>query len=162
MLDHDLATLYNVETKALKQAVKRNIERFPTDFMFEMTRKELILLRSQIDPSTEDQHGGARYLPFCFAESGIAMLSSVLKSERAIQVNIQIIRIFIKIRQLFTDHTELRLEIEKIKNDLHNQCKNVELVFQYFDELSKKIDKIDLHQQEPATRKRIGYKSDDL
>jgi hypothetical protein len=162
MFDHDLATLYNVETKVLKQAVKRNIERFPEDFMFEMTRKELTLLKSQINTPTEDGHGGQRYLPFCFTEAGIAMLSSVLKSERAILVNIQIIRIFIKIRVLFTDHTELRLEIERIKNEMHKQGKNVDLIFHYFDELSKKIDKMDEQKQEPAPRKRIGFKSEDF
>jgi hypothetical protein len=162
MFDHDLATLYNVETKVLKQAVKRNIQRFPLDFMFEMTRKELVLLKSQGEASAEDGHGGLRYLPFCFTEAGIAMLSSVLKSERAIQVNIQIIRIFIKIRVLFADQTVLRLEIERIKNEMNKQGKNVDLIFHYFDELSKKVDKMEEQKQQQAPRKRIGFKSEDF
>jgi len=90
------------------------------------------------------------------------MLSSVLKSERAIQVNIQIIRIFIKIQVLFTDQTELRLEIERIKNEMNKQGKNVDLIFHYFDELSKKVDKMEEQKQQHAPRKRIGFKSEDF
>jgi len=157
MLDYDLAALYGVETKTLKQAVKRNVARFPDDFVFEMTRKEQVLFKSQIKETTNDNHGGARYLNFCFTEPGIAMLSSVLKSERAIQVNIQIIRIFIKIRHLLADHTEIRLEIEKIKKELSNQGKNMEVIFQYLDELS---DKVDQPKQETTPRTRIGFKPD--
>ena len=150
MLDRDLANLYNVETKILKQAVRRNISRFPEDFMFEMTNEELKNWRSQFVTSNSDQMG-LRYMPFCFTEQGVAMLSSVLNSERAINVNIQIIRIFTRIRQMFIDNTDLRLEIEKIKNKLDNQDKNMEVVFKYLDELIEK-------KQEPQERKPIGYK----
>ena len=154
MIDRDLALLYQVETRILKQAVRRNINRFPSDFMFEMKKEEFENWRSQFVISNSDQMG-LRYLPFCFTEQGVAMLSSVLNSERAINVNIQIIRIFTRIRQMLIDNTELRLEIEKIKTKLDKQGKNMELVFRCLDELiERKI--------EPIPRKRIGYKPDDL
>lgn len=154
MLDRDLANLYNVETKMLKQAVRRNLSRFPEDFMFEMTKEELKNWRSQFVTSIADQMG-LRYMPFCFTEQGVAMLSSVLNSERAINVNIQIIRIFTRMRQMFIDNTELRLEIEKIRNKLENQDKNMEVVFQYLDELINR-------KENAPERRRIGYKPDDL
>ncbi|MBL7932590.1 MAG: ORF6N domain-containing protein [Bacteroidia bacterium] len=98
MLDRDLAELYGVETKVLKQSVKRNIKRFPKDFMFEMTVKELQNWRSQIVTSNSEKMG-LRHSPFCFTEQGVAMLSSVLNSDKAMSVNIQIMRIFTRIRQ---------------------------------------------------------------
>ncbi len=150
MIDSDLAELYGVETKALKQSVKRNNERFPNDFMFELNQKEFESLRSQIVTSKIGR-GGARYFPMVFTEQGVAMLSSVLNSERAIKVNIQIIRIFTRIRQMLTDNTELRLEIEKIRKKVDNHDKNMEVVFQYLDEL---LDK----KENPKDRKQIGYK----
>ncbi len=113
MLDRDLAELYSVETKRLKEAVKRNIGRFPSDFMFEMTKRELENWRSQFATSNSDLMG-LRYAPYCFTEQGVAMLSSVLNSERAIKVNIEIIRAFTRIRQALIDNTELRLAIEEI------------------------------------------------
>ncbi len=135
MLDKDLAELYQVETKQLKRQVKRNIERFPEDFMFELTESEYENLRCQFGTSS---WGGVRYLPIVFTESGVAMLSSVLSSGIAIAVNIQIMRIFTKVRQMLTDNTELRLDIEKIKKKLYNQDKNMEIVFRYLDELLEK------------------------
>jgi len=155
MLDHDLALLYQVETKALKQAVKRNIERFPPDFMFEMNRKEFTDIKSE-RKNAKENHGGQRYLPYCFTEPGIAMLSSILKSERAIQVNIQIVRMFIRMQQLLTEKHELVVEIERIKQELQHQGKNIELVFQYLDELARKITE----PKSRPSRKRIGYKPD--
>lgn len=151
MLDRDLAELYQVETKALKQAVKRNLDRFPDDFMFEMTESELRDWRSQFVTSNSDKMG-LRHLPFCFTEQGVAMLSSVLQSPRAIKVNIQIMRIFTRIRQMLTDNTELRLDIEKIKKKLDNQDKNMEIVFRYLDELLEK-------KEIPKQRNKIGYKT---
>ncbi len=153
MLDTDLAELYEVENKQLKRQVRRNAERFPDDFMFELTLDEYNSLRSQIGTLKRGEH--AKYLPMAFTEQGVSMLSSVLNSSRAIKVNIQIIRIFTRIRQMFIDNTELRLEIEKIKGKLDNQDKNMEIVFRYLDELLEK-------KNEPKPRKRIGYKSDDL
>ncbi len=153
MIDRDLAVLYNVETRILKQAVRRNITRFPDDFMFEMTKEEFQNWRSQIVISNSDLMG-LRFMPFCFTEQGVAMLSSVLNSERAINVNIQIIRIFTRIRHMFMDNIELRLEIEKIKSKLDNQDKNMEVVFRYLDELIE-------NKEDPKPRKRIGFKSED-
>lgn len=157
MLDRDLATLYGVETRVLKQAVRRNLDRFPEDFMFEITEKELDNMVSQAVIPDKKSFGGAK--PFAFTEQGVAMLSSVLNSKQAIQVNIQIIRVFTKLRQLLTDNTEIRLEIAEIKNmlakhaSMHvNQNKNLEVVFQYLDKLQEKSDAV------PAERKSIGYK----
>ncbi len=150
MLDRDLATLYGVETRVLKQSVKRNIGRFPDDFMFEMTAQELENWRSQFVISNADKMG-LRYSPFCFTEQGVAMLSSVLNSEKAIKVNIEIIRIFTRIRQMLLDNTELRLAIEKLERKSDNHTKNIEVVFKYLDELLEK-------QANPKPRTQIGYK----
>jgi hypothetical protein len=151
MIDSDLAELYDVETKVLKQQVRRNLDRFPNDFMFELTEMEFSILRSQFVTSS---WGGVRYLPMVFTEQGVAMLSSVLNSKMAIQVNIQIMRIFTKIRTMFTDTLSLKLEIEEIKKKLKNQDKNIELVFSYLDELITK-------QESNPPRRCIGYKIDD-
>lgn len=150
MLDEDLAELYKVETKHLKRQVRRNIERFPEDFMFELSKNEFENLRSQFGTS---KWGGTRYTPYAFTEQGIAMLSSVLNSQTAIKVNIQIIRVFNKLRQIFTDNLSLKLEIEEIKKKLSHQNKNIELVFSYLDELLEKKE-----NQIPRTK--IGYKKD--
>lgn len=150
MLDRDLAELYGVETKVLKQAVRRNLNRFPEDFMFEMTKKEFENWRSQFVTSKEDKTG-LRYAPFCFTEQGVTMLSCVLNSERAIAVNIRIIRVFTKIREVLTDNLSLKLEIEAIKKKLTNHSKNIELVFNYLDELIDKKENI-------IPRPKIGYK----
>jgi len=150
MLDSDLAELYGVETKRLNEQVGRNPDRFPEDFMFQLTDEEWLNLKSQIATSS---WGGRRKLPFVFTEHGILMLSSVLNSKQAIQVNIQIVRIFSRIRQFIIDGGELKLEIEEIKQKVSNQDKNIELVFTYLDKLiDKKI----------GPRKRIGYMPDDL
>lgn len=149
MLDRDLAELYGVETKRLKEQVKRNIERFPYDFMFELTKQEAEISRSQI--ATLKQGENIKYLPYVFTEHGILMLSSVLNSPKAIQMNIQIMRVFTRIRQSLTDNTELRLIIEEIRKKTDNNTKNIEVVFQYFDELIDKTEK-------PKPRTQIGYK----
>ena len=151
MLDRDLAQLYNVETKVLKQAVRRNIDRFPDDFMFELSNEELTILRSQFVTSS---WGGARYIPMAFTEQGVAMLSSVLNSKQAIKVNIQIMRVFTQTREMLTDTLSLKLDIEEIKKKLKNQDKNIELVFSYLDELIEK-------KANPELRKRIGFKRKD-
>ncbi|WP_293300908.1 ORF6N domain-containing protein [Pedobacter sp. UBA4863] len=156
MLDRDLAALYGVETRVLKQAVRRNLDRFPEDFMFEITEGELDEMVSQSVIPDKKSFGGAK--PFAFTEQGVAMLSSVLNSKQAIQVNIQIIRVFTKLRQLLTDNTELRLEIAEIKNILEkhakmhtNNSKNMEVVFKYLDELTEKKEQV------TSNKKRIGY-----
>jgi len=151
MLDKELAELYQVATGVLNQAVARNIKRFPSDFMFQLTEQEWANLKSQIEISS---WGGRRKLPYAFTEQGVAMLSGILNSDRAIAVNIQIMRVFIRIRKMFMDNTELRLEVEKIKGKLDNQDKNMEIVFRYLDELIEV-------KNNPKPRKRIGFKSDD-
>lgn len=115
MLDFDLAELYSIDTKVLKQSVRRNLNRFPEDFMFELTKNEFVNLRSQIVTSS---YGGIRYMPFAFTEQGIAMLSSVLKSDKAIEINISIMRTFITIRQFAINYTELQNRITEIEGQL--------------------------------------------
>ena len=149
MVDRDLAELYGVETKYLKRQVKRNTDRFPEDFMFELTKEEFANWRSQFVTSNSSNKMGLRYAPYVFTEQGVAMLSSVLNSSRAIAVNIRIIRVFTKTREMLTDNLNIKLEIEEIKKNLSNQNKNIELVFQYLDELIEKKEK-------PITK--IGYK----
>lgn len=147
MLDRDLAILYGVTTGNLNKSVKRNIKRFPDDFMFQLNEEEFKILIFQIGIAS---WGGTRALPFAFTEQGVAMLSGILNSDRAIRVNVQIMRIFTRIRQIFTDTLSLKLEIEEIKKKLKNQDKNIELVFSYLDELITR-------QENPTPRKRIGY-----
>jgi hypothetical protein len=113
MIDRDLAKLYNVETKVLKQAVRRNLDRFPEDFMFMLSNEEFAILRSQIVTSS---WGGSRYVPMAFTEQGVAMISSVLNSKQAIQVNILIIRVFSKMRELIVSHKDLLLKMEQLEN----------------------------------------------
>ena len=149
MLDRDLAELYGVETKRLKEAVKRNLFRFPEDFMFELTKEEFENWRSQFATSNSDKMG-LRYSPMVFTEHGVLMLSSVLNSKKAISVNIQIMRIFTRIRQMLSDSQSMKMEIEEIKKKLQNQDKNIELVFNYLDELITK-------QEDTTHRKRIGF-----
>ena len=148
MLDSDLAELYGVETRRLNEQVKRNITRFPDDFMFQLSEVEFENLKSQFATSS---WGGRRTLPYVFTEHGVLMLSSVLNSEKAIKVNIQIMRIFTKIREMLSDNLILKLDIEEIKKKLANQDKNIELVFNYLDKLIEK-------QENPEPRKQIGYK----
>lgn len=152
MLDEDLARLYNVTTGNLNKAVARNMKRFPDDFMFRLTEEEFKNLLFQNGIAS---WGGRRQPPNAFTEDGLAMLSGVLSSDRAIQVNIQIMRVFTRLRRMFIDNTVLRLDIEKIKAKLDNQDKNMEIVFRYLDELLEK-------KTTPQKRKRIGYIPDDI
>ncbi len=147
MIDSDLAELYGVETKRLNEQVKRNIKRFPEDFMFQLSEIEFKNLKSQFATSS---WGGRRSLPYTFTEQGVAMLSGILNSYRAINVNIQIMRIFTKLREMLANNLSLKLEIEEIKKKLQNQDKNIELIFTYLDELIEK-------QEKPKTKKIIGY-----
>ena len=127
MLDADLAELYGIETRVLNQAVSRNQERFPEDFMFRLTSEEWESLRSH--PVTSNNRGGRRYAPRAFSESGIAMLSSVLRSETAIQVNIQIIRTFVQLRHMVTHYEKLWRKIEILEAEQVQQNQNIEKVF---------------------------------
>ena len=147
ILDTDLALLYGVETRTLNQAVQRNKKRFPGDFMFQLSSEESAALRSQF--VTLENHRGTniKYLPYVFTEQGIAMLSSVLKSERAIQVNIQIMRTFIKLRELLATNKLLREKIEKLEQKYDN---NFKTIFKVIKQL--------LAEEEKPTRK-IGFKT---
>lgn len=148
MLDKDLSVLYGVETKMLNRAVKRNIERFPDDFMFQLTKEEYTeLLRCQFGTLKRGQH--SKYLPYAFTENGVAMLSSVLNSKRAIQVNIQIMRTFTKIREMLATHKELRRKIEEIEKKYDHQFK---VVFDVIKQLMTPPEK---------SKKRIGFYKDE-
>ncbi len=142
----DLAELYGVETKVLKQAVRRNTTRFPDDFMFELSKQELINLRSQFVTS---RWGGTRYPPMAFTEQGVAMLSSVLNSERAIQVNILIMRAFTRLRQMLASHEDLKVKLEEMESRYDEQFR---VVFQAIQQL---LDK----DQQPG--KKIGFLKED-
>jgi hypothetical protein len=142
MLDRDLAALYGVETKRLKEQVKRNIERFPEDFMFELSKKEFENLRSQFATSS---WGGTRYAPLAFTEHGVLMISSVLKSDRAIHVNIQIMRAFTKLRHVIFENEDLRKKIEKLRTDTDGKFR---IVFETLDQLLT---------VESKPRKKIGF-----
>jgi flagellar capping protein FliD len=142
MLDRDLAELYGVETKVLKQAVRRNQKRFPPDFMFVLSNQEVRNLRSQIVTS---RWGGSRYLPMVFTELGVAMLSSLLNSEKAIQVNIQIMRTFTKLREMLADHKDLQKKIEAMEAKYDEQFS---IVFEVIKQLLAEEDK---------PKKRIGF-----
>ena len=147
MIDTDIAMLYGVETRVLKQAVRRNIKRFPSDFMFELTKEEYKSLRSQFVTLKRGQH--SKYFPFAFTEQGIAMLSGILHSDRAIQVNIAIMRTFVQIRKLMQSHKELANKIEKLEQKYDEQF---ELIFNAIKQLIQK-------KAEP--RKQIGFKISD-
>jgi hypothetical protein len=145
MLDFDLAQLYNVENKRLKEAVRRNINRFPKDFMFELTEIEFNSLRSQIASSNR---GGIRYMPFAFTEQGIAMLSSILNSKKAIEINISIIRAFVTIRQFSLTYAELKTRIEEIESQFPDIYKALNYL----------VDK-DKNPGKENDRNKIGYKN---
>ena len=151
MLDQDLAEMYAVETKQLKRQVKRNIDRFPKDFMFELTSKEFEHLRSQIGTSS---WGGTRYMPMAFTEQGVAMLSSVLNSKTAIEVNIRIIRVFTKIREYALTHSEILLQLSKLEKEVKGNSKDIENIFAVLKELIEKVAK-------PAPRNKIGFNRHD-
>ena len=120
MLDADLARLYGVATKNLNKAVKRNVERFPADFMFRLSTRDIENLRFQ-GGTSRSMHGGRRFLPFAFTEQGIAMLSSVLRSQRAVQVNVAIMRTFVRLREMLATHEELRQKIDAMeKSTMHD------------------------------------------
>lgn len=147
MIDSDLAQLYGVETKVLYQAVKRNMKRFPDDFMFQLDEEEYNNLKSQIVTSS---WGGRRKLPFVFTEQGVAMLSSVLSSDRAIEVNIRIIRIFTRLRMLLLNDAEFRLKLDQLERQVEQNSRDTAIVFEALREL--------LSEKEPVPRTRVGYK----
>ena len=154
MIDRDLAELYGVETKYLKRQVKRNIIRFPEDFMFELTNQEFNEGMSQFVTSNEDRMG-LRYAPYAFTEDGVAQLSTVLNSERAIKVNLQIIRMFSKLRRLTLTHKDILHKLEELeRNDIEHD-KKIELIFEYL----KQLEAAKQQELEQKNRKRIGFKT---
>lgn len=154
MLDMDLAALYGVETKYLKQAVRRNIERFPKDFMFELEKKELKNLRSQIATSS---WGGIRYVPMAFTEQGVAMLSSILKSKVAIKINISIIRVFTKMRELLNTHKEILKKLMEPQIKGIEQDEQIQKIF----EVLRKLEHAEQKEYDFKNRRRIGFKRHD-
>lgn len=145
MLDSDLAELYGVETKQLKRQVRRNISRFPEDFMFELTPEELGNLRSQIGTSNR---GGVRYAPMVFTEQGVTMLSCVLNSQTSIQVNIRIMRVYAKLREMLLTHKDILLKLEQMESQVLQNSDDIQMIFSA---LKKLVD--------PANppRRRIGF-----
>ncbi len=147
MLDRDLAKLFNVKAIRLREQVKRNIEKFPQHFMFQLSPEEVEIMVSQNAIPSKQYLGG--YLPLVFTEYGVLQLANVLKSGKATQVSIKIIEIFVKMRSMLMDTLTLKLDIDEIKKKLQNQDKNIELVFNYLDELIQK--------QEPQTKKSYWF-----
>lgn len=146
MLDSDLSELYGIETKQLNQAVKRNPDRFPDDFMFRLSEKEFESLRSQIVTSNR---GGKRYLPYVFTEHGVLMLSSVLKSKKAVEVNIRIMRIFTRMRELLLAHKDMLLKLEELNKRLGEQEERTDTIYDYL---------IRFLKQESEPRREIGFR----
>ncbi len=153
MLDEDLAELYGVETKRLNEQVRRNIDRFPTDFMFSLNEQEFADLKSQIAtsslPGDPAGWGGRRKLPNAFTEHGVLMLSGVLSSKRAIQVNIQIMRVYTRIREILLSQKDSLIRVEQVEKHLMKHDQKIELLFSY---LSRFMDK------EDKPRENIGFK----
>jgi len=147
MLSGDLANLYAVLHKVMMQSVKRNIERFPDDFMFQLTKEEYDTLRSQI--VTSNKRGGQRYIPYAFTEQGVAMLSGVLRSKRAIQVNVAIMRTFVKLREILSDHKELAEQFSLLERKVEKHDHEIHAIFEAIRRL----------MDPPARTKRtIGFK----
>lgn len=150
MLDRDLAELYGIETKRLKEQVRRNIDRFPKDFMFELSEKEHELLKRQFDNRNRGQH--SKYPPYAFTEHGVLMLSSVLNTERAVKVNIQIMRVYVRIREMIQTHKDLIIQMDQLEQKVGKQDEKISIVFEY---LTKFIE------LEKKPRKEVGYKRKD-
>ncbi len=146
IIDSDLADMYGVETRVLNQAIKRNLKRFPSDFMFQLNEDEFENLKSQNELSN---WGGRRTLPLVFTEHGVLMLSSILNNDKAIEINIQIVRIFTKMRDLLLTHKDILSELEGIKKTMKNQDERIDLMYNYLMEFVK---------QEKNPRERIGFK----
>jgi hypothetical protein len=156
MIDRDLAELYDVETRVLNQAVRRNEKRFPEDFMFQMTKEEMEEWKSQIVISNSEKMG-LRKPPLVFTEQGVAMLSSVLNSDRAIMVNIQIMRVFTKMRELVETHKEILQKLEQLEKKDIEQDDKIMLIFEYL----KQLEKAKQEEFDQKNRKKIGYKRHD-
>lgn len=151
MLDNDLAELYQVETRRLNEQVKRNISRFPDDFMFQLTTEEWENLKSQ---NATSSWGGRRKLPYAFTEHGVLMLSSVLNSERAITINIHIMRVYKRIREMLLTHKDVLMELETIKQKIGSNSNDIELIFNYL----KQFEQIKQQELDYQNREPIGFR----
>jgi len=152
MLDSDLAELYEVATKRLKEQVRRNNERFPEDFMFELTTEEYQKIKAQLGQVTRGEH--SKYRPFAFTEHGVLMLSSVLNSDRAIKVNIQVMRIYVRIREMMMLNKDILQRLESIERKLNGQDNQIMIVFEYL----KQFEQTKQQELEQKNRPKIGYK----
>lgn len=152
MLDKDLAGLYQVPTKVFNQSVKRNSKRFPSDFMFQLTKEEFDFQRSQIVTFEKGKGKYPKYLPYAFTEQGVAMLSSILNTDIAIDVNIQIIRVFTRMREMLVTHKDILFKLEQLENKVGKHDENIRLIFDYLKQLLNP-------PQEP--RRRIGFIQED-
>ena len=160
ILDAEMAVLYQVETKTLNQAVHRNFDRFPDDFMFQLSHEEAESLRSQSVTSnkvTSKGRGGRRYLPYVFTEHGVVMLSSVLKSQRAVQVNIFIARAFIRMREIIAANKDLAVRVEKLERGHDNAASVIEVLVEDIDRLTDDVQQMKATPSKP--RRRIGFRA---
>ena len=153
MLDMDLAELYGVETKQLKRAVRRNISRFPPDFMFELDSEELVKWRSQFGTSNREKMG-LRIPPFAFTEQGVLMLASVLTGERAIHVNIQIVRIFTRMREMLLAQKDVIEKLRLMEQKLTDHDEKILLIFEYI----RQLEQVKLEEHDFKERRKIGFK----
>ena len=152
MIDSDIAELYKVETRRLNEQVKRNIDRFPINFIFQLTKEEFENLKSHFATSS---WGGRRKLPYAFTEHGILMLANVLKSDRAIKMSIRIIEVFVKIREVLLTHKDVLLRLEKIEKSITEHDNNILIIFEYL----KQLEQVKKEQLNHKNRKRIGFKN---
>jgi len=151
MLDRDLARLYGVETKYLKRQIRRNLDRFPSDFMFQLSQEEFENWRCQFGTSNSADKMGLRYAPYAFTEHGILMLSSVLNSKRAIQTNIAIMRVFVRLREILLTHKDLALQLEKLKHAVEEHGRQIHAIFEI-------IGRIMAVEEKP--KRKIGFHAD--
>lgn len=159
MIDADLARLYGVTTKAMLQAVRRNLARFPEDFMFQFSETELKNWRSQLVTSNPAAKMGLRRPPYAFTEHGVAMLSAVLHSDRAVAMSLAVIRAFVRLRELMAAHKDIAVRVEKLEQGQEQAASVIEILAEDIDRLSQKLDQVDTPS--PYTKRRIGYITDD-
>ena len=168
MLDYEIAEMYEVETKRINEQVKRNIERFPEDFMFQLTENEWVMMRSQIVTTSDSnwsqiatsskKHRGKSYLPFAFTEHGVTMLATVLRSEKAVKVSIAVVRAFISLKQYIADRKNISKQINSIKDELSERIDEQDVqIIEIYQVLDKLIQ--DKEEQKPVKREPIGFKS---
>ena len=160
MLDRDLAELFGIETRVLKQAVKRNMKRFPKDFMFEMTATEFTKWKENAALSAADKQG-LRYAPFCFTEQGVTMLSCILNSETAIEVNLRVVRVFVKMREYALTHKEILMQLAKLEKEVSSNNRNTEKNSKDIENIFMVLKELLAKESKPAPGNKIGFKNYD-